>query len=128
MQRRVLMAAAALISFSACGADDVSAPDATSRSVEIQMVEFAFQATESITIEAGETIEFIVTNAGTIDHQMEVLTDASRRLGKTDRLSPGMRSSLVVTFDEPGVYSVICDIDDHRTRGQQADFTVVEAS
>jgi plastocyanin len=121
------MTAAALIAFSACGSDDAATSENTSRSVEIQMVEYAFQASESITIEAGETIEFIVTNAGTIDHEMEVLTDASRRLGKTNRLSPGMRASLVLTFDEPGVYSVICDIDDHRSRGQQADFTVVDA-
>lgn len=121
------MAVTALVVFSACGADDTATPADASRSVEIQAVEFAFQASESITIEAGETIEFIVINAGTIDHEMEVLTDASRRLGKTDRLSPGMRSSLVVTFEEPGVYTVICDIDDHRSRGQQADFTVAEA-
>jgi uncharacterized cupredoxin-like copper-binding protein len=32
----------------------------------------------------------------------------------------------VVTFENAGVYTVICDIDDHRSRGQQAEFTVLE--
>lgn len=108
-----------------CGGDDnTGASGGAARSVEIATVEYAFVAQESITIEAGETIEFIVTNEGEIDHEMEVLTDASRRLGKTDRIEPGASDSLIVTFEDPGVYTVICDIDDHRSRGQVAEFTV----
>ena len=111
----------------ACGGDDNSgASGGEARSVEIATVEYAFVANESITIEAGETIEFIVTNEGDIDHEMEVLTDASRRLGKTERIAPGTSDSLIVTFEEAGVYTVICDIDDHRSRGQVAEFTVFE--
>lgn len=110
-----------------CGSDDAAAPAGETRPVEISAVEYAFQAKESITISAGETIEFIVTNEGTIDHEMEVLTDANRRLGKTDRIAPGTSANVVVTFDEAGLYRVICDIDDHRSRGQQAEFTVVGA-
>ena len=110
----------------ACGADD--SEDATGAPVDqtvgIATVEYAFEADAAISITAGETSEFVVTNEGEIDHEMEVLTDASRRLGKTSRLAPGQSESLVVTVEEPGVYTVICDIDDHRSRGQQAEFTV----
>ncbi len=106
-----------------CSSDDAGDAELT-RSVEIAAVEYAFEAKESITITAGDTIEFVVTNEGAIDHEMEVLTAASRRLGKTERIAPGQSESLVVTFGEPGVYLVICDIDDHRSRGQQAEFTV----
>ena len=110
-----------------CGGDDnTGASGGEARSVEISAVEYAFVAQESITIEAGETIEFIVTNDGEIDHEMEVLTDASRRLGKTDRIEPGASDSLIVTFEEAGLYTVICDIDDHRSRGQVAEFMVFE--
>lgn len=110
-----------------CGGDDNSgASGGEARSVEIATVEYAFVARDSITIEAGETIEFVVTNEGEIDHEMEVLTDASRRLGKTDRIAPGASDSLIVTFEDAGVYTVICDIDDHRSRGQVAEFTVFE--
>jgi uncharacterized cupredoxin-like copper-binding protein len=117
---------AALVLVAGCGSDDAGAPAGEARSVEIATVEYAFEAKESITIEAGETIEFVVTNEGEIDHEMEVLTDASRRLGKTGRIAPGASDTLVVTFEEAGVYTVICDIDDHRSRGQQAEFTVAE--
>ncbi len=119
-----MIAAVALVA--GCGSDDAAAPASEPRSVEIATVEYAFEAKESITISAGETIEFIVTNEGTIDHEMEVLTDANRRLGKTERIAPGDSATVVVTFDEAGLYRVICDIDDHRSRGQQAEFTVFE--
>jgi uncharacterized cupredoxin-like copper-binding protein len=116
----------ALFLVAGCGSDDAAAPAGEARSVEIAAVEYAFEAKESITITAGETIEFIVTNEGTIDHEMEVLTDANRRLGKTERIAPGNSAAVVVSFDEAGVYRVICDIDDHQSRGQQAEFTVFE--
>lgn len=110
-----------------CGGDDnAGASGGAARSVEIATVEYAFEAKENITIEAGDTIEFIVTNEGQIDHEMEVLTEASRRLGKTERIAPGASDTLIVTFEEAGIYTVICDIDDHRSRGQQAEFTVME--
>jgi len=130
MSRRVVAGTivGALVLVAGCGSDDAGAPGSEARSVEIATVEYAFEAKESITIEAGETIAFVVTNEGEIDHEMEVLTDASRRLGKTERIAPGGSDTLVVTFEEAGVYTVICDIDDHRSRGQQAEFTVAEPS
>jgi uncharacterized cupredoxin-like copper-binding protein len=107
-----------------CGSDGESTAEA--RSVAIATVEYAFEAEESITIEAGETIEFVVTNEGAIDHEMEVLTGANRTLGKTERIAPGDTDTVVVTFDDAGLYRVICDIDNHRSLGQEAEFTVVE--
>ncbi|MFK8023745.1 MAG: cupredoxin domain-containing protein [Ilumatobacter sp.] len=112
-----------------CGSDDnTSGADGPARSVEIAAVDFAFRSDAAITISAGETIEFIVENEGSVDHQMEVLTDANRRLGMTERIAPGRSDTVTVTFAEPGVYRVICDIDDHRTLGQIAEFTVADAN
>jgi len=119
---------AALAAIAGCGSEEASEPEGPPRSVEIAAVEYAFEAKESITITAGETIEFVVSNEGSLDHELEVLTDANRRLGKTERIAPGDSASVVVTFDDAGVYRVICDIDDHRSRGQQAEFTVFESS
>ncbi len=117
---------AALAGLSACGSDDArSGGDTPTQVVELAATDFAFRADARITIEAGDTVEFRVRNEGAVDHQMEVLTAASRRLGMTDRIAPGSSDTVVATFDEPGVYLVICDIDNHRSLGQQAEFEVL---
>lgn len=116
----------AILGLSACGADDPAGTDSgVTQVVGIAATDFAFRADARITIEAGDTVEFRVRNDGAVEHQMEILTDASRRLGMTGRIAPGASDTVVATFDEPGVYLVICDIDNHRSLGQQAEFTVI---
>jgi uncharacterized cupredoxin-like copper-binding protein len=119
----VIVIVAALAGLSACGSDDAGA--APTQVVEIAATDFAFRADARITIEAGDTVEFRVRNEGAVVHEMEVLTDASRRLGKTERIAPGSSGTVVATFEQPGVYLVICDIDNHRSLGQQAEFEVI---
>ena len=120
--------AAAALGVAACGgSDDGDGGDGATRIVELEAVEYAFRAEEAITINEGDTVEFRVRNAGEIDHELEVLTAENRSLGKTERISPGATRSVTVTFDEAGTYQVICDIDDHRSRGQNAQFTVADA-
>jgi plastocyanin len=126
--RLVSLVVGSLVVFAACGSDDPGGAAAgPTRSVEIRTIDFAFRSDAAITIIAGETVEFVVVNEGGVVHQMEVLTDESRRVGTTDRIEPGGSDTLTVTFDEPGVYQVICDIDDHRSLGQQAEFRVANA-
>lgn len=112
----------------ACGSagDDGSATGGPARRVELTAVEFAFTADEAITISAGDTIEFDVRNGGNLEHQLEVLNAENRSLGSTERIPPGARRSVTVTFDQPGVYQVICDIDNHLSLGQSAQFEVLE--
>ncbi len=119
--------AVTLVGLSACGSDDAGGGESGSATqvVELAATDFAFRADARITIEAGDTVEFRVRNEGAVEHQMEVLTDASRRLGMTGRIAPGSSDTVVATFDQPGVYLVICDIDDHRSLGQQAEFEVI---
>ncbi len=50
------------------------------------------------------------------------LLDANGRL--IERIAPGASGKVVVGVDEPGVYQLICDIDDHLTRVQRSSFTV----
>ncbi|MFK7920067.1 MAG: cupredoxin domain-containing protein [Ilumatobacter sp.] len=118
--------AGAATGLAACGSDDQgdSSGDVTS-TVQMAATDFAFRADARIVIEAGDTVEFVVRNEGAVEHEMELLTDASRRLAKTDRIAPGASDSLIATFDEPGVYTVICDIDNHRSLGQMAQFEVI---
>lgn len=121
-----VLAVAALGALSACGSDDATSGDGgPTQTVEIAATDFAFRADARIIIETGDTVEFRVRNDGAVDHQMEVLTAENRRLGITDRIAPGASDDTVVTFDEPGSYLVICDIDNHRELGQQAEFDVI---
>lgn len=115
---------------SGCGSGDATEGGSgeINSTVELAATDFAFQADARIIIEAGDTVEFIVRNEGALEHEMELLTDASRRLGKTNRIAPGGSDTLVATFDQPGVYTVICDIDNHRSLGQVASFEVLEGS
>ncbi|MEM1331899.1 MAG: cupredoxin domain-containing protein [Actinomycetota bacterium] len=115
-----------LSTIAACGEPDDTS-DGRELAVELTAVEFAFRADEAIEIRAGDTVTFGVRNEGELDHQLEVLSEASRSLGMTERIAPGARRAVTVIFDEPGAYRVVCDIDDHLSRGHQAVFEVAPA-
>lgn len=123
----LVLAGVIVVGASACGPADStgSGSGEVTSTVQLAATDFAFRADARIIIEAGDTVEFVVRNEGAVEHEMELLTDASRRLGKTDRIAPGGSDALVATFDEPGVYTVICDIDNHRSLGQVASFEVI---
>lgn len=115
-----------VLGLAACGGDDAStaSPSAVAeRTIEIRASEYAFNGDPGV-ITAGDTIEFAVANVGQIEHNLEVLSAAGRSLGRTERIPAGSAASVTVTFDEPGVYRLICDVDDHLSRGQTATITV----
>jgi uncharacterized cupredoxin-like copper-binding protein len=89
----------------------------------VTATEYAFNGDPG-TIVAGDTIEFSLRNAGELDHLLEVLSDGGSSLGRTERIGPGATTSITVTFDEAGTYQLICDVDDHLSRGQSAAITV----
>ncbi|HSP28479.1 MAG TPA: cupredoxin domain-containing protein [Ilumatobacteraceae bacterium] len=109
----------------ACGADSPAAETSSepTRSVEIVAAEYTFQGEPGV-IAAGDTIEFVLENVGQLDHSLEVLTSSGSSLGVTDRIPAGGSGSVTVTFDDAGVYRLICDVDDHFSRGQGGTITV----
>lgn len=107
-----------------CGSEETTT--SPPRDVALEAAEYSFSADEAITITTGDTINFNVRNTGNLEHQMEIWTSENRVLGKTERIAPGALRSVTVTFDEAGSYRVICDIDDHLTKGQQANFEVFD--
>ena len=109
----------------ACGADNPAAETSSepSRSVEIVAAEYTFSGEPGV-IAAGDTIEFVLENVGQLDHSLEVLSSAGSSLGVTERIPPGASGSVTVTFDDAGVYRLICDVDDHFSRGQGGTITV----
>jgi plastocyanin len=111
---------------SSCGGgSSAEEPPVEARVVEVRATEYAFNGDPG-TIVAGDTIEFTLSNVGQLDHSMEVLSPDGRSLGTTDRLAPGSTDQVTVTFDEAGVYRLVCDVDDHMSRGQVATLAVEE--
>ena len=111
--------------FVSCGSDDTAAGESSSaaRTIEITATEYEFNGDPGVIV-PGDTIEFDVENVGEIDHSLEVLSSSGSSLGRTERIAPGASASVTVTFDGAGVYRLICDVDDHLSRGQTASISV----
>jgi plastocyanin len=124
---RPAIALLALVSWSfvSCGSDDTAAGESSSaaRTIEIIATEYEFNGDPGV-IAPGDTIEFDVENVGEVDHSLEVLSSSGTSLGRTTRIAPGASASVTVTFDDAGVYRLICDVDDHLSRGQTASISV----
>jgi plastocyanin len=109
-----------------CGSDkpsEAGAADGPGRTIAITASEYAFNGDPG-TIAAGDTIEFAVENVGQLDHSLEVLSSEGRSLGRSARIPAGSTENLTVTFETAGTYRLICDVDDHLSRGQTAALTV----
>ena len=122
----VLLVPIVLTLVTACGSDGAGGGGAESqaaRTIEITATEYAFNGDPGA-IGAGDTIEFAVDNVGELEHSLEVLSSEGRSLGKTDRIPAGSSAAVTVTFEDDGVYRLICDVDDHLSRGQSASLTV----
>lgn len=123
-RRLVVLAVAPVVLLAACGDDaPVESGSEPARTIEIRASEYAFNGDPGV-IAAGDTIEFELVNVGEIDHSLEVLSAEGRSLGRTERIGAEERTTVTVTFDDAGVYRLICDVDDHLSRGQSATITV----
>jgi uncharacterized cupredoxin-like copper-binding protein len=103
-------------------------PDKVSRTIEITMVENRFKPSE-IKVKQGETIKFILKNAGKKKHEMMIAApDEIDKHGKMmkkfpDRehpdepnmitVSPGKTGELVWHFTEPGLVNFACPLPGH---------------
>ena len=108
-----------------CGADNPATEQSAgpSRTIAIAAAEYTFTGEPGV-IEGGDTIEFVLENVGQLDHSLEVLSSTGGSLGVTERIPAGGRGSVTVTFGDAGVYRLICDVDDHFSRGQGVTITV----
>jgi len=98
-------------------------------------IEFA-----SLTVRAGVPLTFVVTNAGTIDHEFYLGDEAAQAEHEQEMMAGGMRhdepdgiavkpgetKELSYTFGEPGEMFAGCHVPGHYASGMKASITVTE--
>ena len=120
------------------------APDSEAdRTVEIKMIEtdsgMGFEPAE-LTVQKGETIRFMVTNAGQLEHEIVLGTEESNLDHKEEMagmdgemqhddpnaltLDPGAEGELVWTFSNAGTFQYACLIPGHMEAGMHGPITV----
>ncbi len=149
--RRTVLAAAALsLVLAACGgaiataenSDHVEAGGVTTeRVVEVSMTEFAFSP-GPIEVFEGETVTFVVTNDGVVDHEFRLANDEIVEEHEHDSdhddlddmdmmsvllLAPGETGELVLTFDHDATFTeVTCLLPGHREAGMVTSLQINE--
>jgi uncharacterized cupredoxin-like copper-binding protein len=93
------------------------------REVELTAVDYSFDLADP-KIKAGETIRFEMKNEGDEDHEFEVFDPDNKVIGEVAQTKPGADGKATLTFDKPGTYRYVCDVDDHQSRGMKGTFTV----
>lgn len=115
-------------------ADQLAEPDpATARGVPafrmpvvIDDAGFAGQFVE-LAVVSGQVVTFDVTNGGTVPHGFAVLApDGVTALAQSDAIEPGATATLAVAFAQTGPHTAVDPLEDHRSRGVEATFRVVE--
>lgn len=141
----VLLAGVALVA--ACGSDDgendtADGRDASAaRTVEIEMGDTAFEP-ETIEARPGETVRFLFTNTGTVDHEAYI-GDANAQADHEEQMQeaaqeghggehgdaqredavtvePGDTGELTYTFDDAGTIEIGCHQPGHYEAGMKA--------
>jgi uncharacterized cupredoxin-like copper-binding protein len=96
-------------------ASDDDHADEADRAIEISMTEFAFSV-DALEVAAGETIEFVVTNAGVVPHEF--------RLSNADRIDDHIASGHEEHMDD-GMDDGMDDSDETDAEGHLEDGDIV---
>jgi uncharacterized cupredoxin-like copper-binding protein len=142
MRSKVLLVAAALaLSAAGCGggADVGSGTTDDPRTIEVTALdEFAYDPS-SMEVGAGETVRFVVTNTGELDHEFVVGDAEMQEMAEEQAMEgmhghaeamaslsvdPGETAETVVTFDEPGELLYACHVEGHFEGGMVGTITI----
>ncbi|MGI8631191.1 MAG: plastocyanin/azurin family copper-binding protein [Solirubrobacterales bacterium] len=106
------------------GAGDVTTV-AEGENAEVELADFSI-APPDLSVGKGSTLD--VTNVGDISHNLTVEqgpdpSEESKELAATDTFGNGESGTLEVDLD-PGTYSLVCTISNHRQLGMVGTLTV----
>jgi plastocyanin len=125
--KRSLLLALVVAALAGCGGKSATtthrgaSPSASGKTVQVKESEFKL-APAKITIASPGTVTFEATNAGKVDHALELEGNGVEE--ETDTISPGSSAKLTVDLSKAGTYELYCPIDDHRGMGMQATVVV----
>ena len=92
---------------------------APSRTVEVTATEWGYPGLEFFVAKQGETVKFVLTNRGTVEHEMEVLNPLGESAGEVGPTAVGQSGEVVITFREKGEWFVQCGIEGHLEHGMR---------
>jgi uncharacterized cupredoxin-like copper-binding protein len=125
--KRLVLLALAVAALAGCGSKSATttqqgaSPSASGKTVQVKETEFKLTPAK-ITIASTGTVTFEATNAGQIDHALELEGNGVEE--KMDTISPGSSAKLTVDLSKAGTYDLYCPIDGHRGMGMQATVVV----
>jgi plastocyanin len=98
----------------------VACPGSTPTKLDIIALDYEF---EPATIAAdATTLAITLHNQGAVEHDLEIL-NAERVAGHIEVVQPGLSHSRTIEV-VPGVYRMICTVDDHEQRGMVGTLTI----
>jgi plastocyanin len=65
-----------------------------------------------------------MTNAGTLEHELEVFGPGGDVLGEVGPTAAGEDGDVVLDLEQAGTYRYVCGIDDHEQQGMAGTFEV----
>ncbi len=139
MRRSLSFAVVLTVILVACGVSSDAEP-AEPVALNMTMTDATSYEPSEIAVDQGAEVTITATNeAGHIKHDLIILGDVFEGLGDIKRamdddpgivvaemglVEPGESDSLVVTFDEPGVYQFFCNVQGHHAAGMHGTITV----
>ena len=97
--------------------------------IKVSEVEFALNP-NTFTVQAGQPVQFTVTNNGKIVHNIKVeLPSASIEKTLFDtNLQPGETRTATYTFSQAGQWEIYCPVGKHEDAGMKGTITVLAAA
>lgn len=120
-------------------AGQVGSPDKVGRTIKITALDTMRYDKNSIRAKPGETIRFVVTNAGKIKHEFAIGTreeqqehaemmasmpDMKHEEGNAISLEPGETKELIWQFGKAGSVEIACHLPGHYEAGMKAKVSV----
>jgi len=151
LARLALLAVIAVLAAACSGGGGTAAPTTapsasieaspTATRFEVRLTDALRMEPASMTVPAGVPVTFVVTNAGTIDHEFylgdvdaqaeheqEMMSSGGMKHDEPEGIAvaPGQTKELTYTFAEPGAFLAGCHVAGHYGGGMKAEITVTE--